>query len=73
MDFPALAKLLHAENVQACNIGHSGSGFQVSILRREGTGWEVYYGDDLGETVERAVTHGSQSPPLNEDDWGGLV
>lgn len=72
MDFPALAEALHAENVQACNIGHSGRGFQVSILRRGAGGWEVYYGDDLGETVERAVTHGPQLAP-DPEEWGGLV
>ena len=72
MDFPALAAALYEENVQACNIGHSGRGFQVSILRRNGTGWEIYYGADLGETVERAVTHGPQYL-VEDDDFGGLV
>lgn len=62
MDFPALALLLNKEDVQSCNIAPTITGFNVSILRRGGTGWEVYYGSELDETLERAVTHGPQSP-----------
>lgn len=48
--------------VAAVNIGKGRLGYQVSV-RRDTDGWEVYYGDDLGNTIARAVMAGPQSPP----------
>lgn len=66
-----LSRALESGLVAACNIGRSGrGGFQVSVRREWGDGWEVYYGEDLAETVDRAINAGPQQA---EDDWGGLV
>lgn len=54
----------------AVNIGLSGSrGFQVSVRRTyQSLGWEVFYGTDLGDTLDRALHDGPQSPKLDFSD-----
>ncbi len=66
----ALTRALDTNEIAACTIGSSGrSRFMVSVRRARVDGWEVYYGDDLEETIERAIAAGPQS----EDLTGGLV
>ena len=73
MDLPGLGEDLKRGSLAACNIGNAGSrGFQVSVRRPGGDGWEVYYGTDLADTIERAVNAGPQSPDT-DDDWSHLV
>lgn len=43
-------------------VRRDGGGYQVSV-RRDTDGWEVYFGNDLGDTIARAVMLGPQSPP----------
>ena len=47
--------------IEALNTGHTNDGeFQVSIRRPKASGWEVYFGTDLGETMLRACEGGVQ-------------
>ena len=74
MDVRGLAEDMDRGLAVAVNIGRSGArGFQVSVRRTyQSDGWEVYYGPDLGDVLDRALSGGPQGP-ASDDDFGGLV
>lgn len=73
-DFYWFSQTFLVGKIAACTIGWTGGdrGFQVSVRRDGGDGWEVYYGEDLKDACRRAVTGGPQMPQ-GDDDFGGLV
>lgn len=72
-DFDWFADTFHVGRVFFLTIGLSGPrGFMVSVRRTSADGWEVYYGENLKETCQRAINHGPQYL-VEDDDFGGLV
>lgn len=56
-----LEQQLQAGSIEAMTIGRCHTGeLQVSIRRRSANGWDVYFGDELSELVQRACDHGPQ-------------
>jgi len=73
MDLLGLRTAFDEELIEACNIAIDPErGFQVSIRRPRGLGWESYYGREISDAIERAVEGGPQLEDEPEE-WGGLV
>lgn len=53
--------------IVAVSIGRAHDGdIQVSIRRRGGLGWNVYFGNELSEVLARAVEGGRQLPTVEQ-------
>lgn len=74
MNLSDLKKAMEEHGLLCVNIGSGSNGYDANVSTRKKDyggqqfGFQCYFGHDLTETMERALSDGKQLPPENDLD-----